>query len=79
MKKSQIDSHHTDVSRKYYDHRTNPCTKDCPDRKSECAKSCPKWAKYAAERAARYERNRLVYETEDVFRTPVKRDKRGQI
>lgn len=79
MKQNPIDSHHTDVSRKYYDHRTNPCTKDCHDRKAECAKTCPKWAKYASERAERYEHNRLVYQTEEVLRTPVNRDKRGQI
>ena len=79
MKKSPIDSYHTDVSRKPYDHRTNPCTKDCPDRKAECAKGCPKWAKYAAGRAERYEYNRLAYEIEDVLRKPVNRDKRGQL
>ena len=53
MKQNPIDSHHTGVSRKHYDHRTNPCTKDCPNRKAECAKTCPDWAKYAAGRAER--------------------------
>ena len=79
MKKSQIDSHHTDVSRKPYDYRDNPCTKDCPDRKAECAKTCPKWAIYAAGRAERYKHNKTVYDIENALRTPVNRDKRGQI
>lgn len=79
MKKSQIDSHHTDVSRKPYDYRDNPCTKDCPDRKAECAKTCHKWAKYAEGRAERYKYNKTVYDIENALRTPVNRDKRGQI
>lgn len=74
-----IDRKPTVVSRKYYDHRTNPCTKDCPDRKAECAKSCPKWAKYASGRAERYKYNKKVYDIESVLRTPVNRYKRGQL
>lgn len=79
MKQNPVDSHYTDVSRKHYDHRTNPCTKDCPDRKAECAKTCPDWAKYAAGRAERYEYNKMVYDVEHVLRPPVNRDKRGQL
>lgn len=74
-----IDRKPTGVSRKYYDHRTNPCTKDCPNRKAECAKTCPDWAKYAAGRAERYEYNKMVYDVEHVLRPPVNRDKRGQL
>ena len=79
MKHSPIESHHEDISRKHYDHRTNPCTKDCPDRKAECARTCPKWAEYGAERAERYRHNKMVYDIENALRTPVKRDKRGQL
>ena len=79
MKQNPVDSHYTDVSRKCYDHRTNPCTKDCPNRKAECAKTCPDWAKYAAGRAERYEYNQTVYDIEHVLRPPVNRDKRGQL
>lgn len=67
------------VSRKPYDHRTNPCTRDCPNRKAECVKTCPEWAKYASERAERYEYNKTVYEVEQTLRPPIKRDKRGQL
>ena len=66
-------------SRKPYDQRDNPCTRDCPDRKAECAKTCPKWAKYAAGRAKRYEYNKAVYDVQNALRTPVNRDKRGQL
>lgn len=69
----------TGVSRKPYDYRDNPCTKDCPDRKAECAKTCPKWAKYAEGRAERYKYNKTVYDIENALRTPVNHDKRGQI
>lgn len=66
-------------SRRAYDRRDNPCTKDCPDRKAECAKTCPKWATYAAGRAERYKHNEIVYNAEQMLRVPPNRDKRGQI
>ena len=73
-------SHNKQIdSRKPYDQRDNPCTRDCPDRKAECAKTCPRWAIYAAGRAERYKHNEIVYMTEDALRIPVRRDKRGQI
>lgn len=31
-----------------------PCSKDCPNRNAECHAHCEKWARYEAERNARY-------------------------
>lgn len=79
MKRTELDSAYSAEKRMPYDSRKNPCTKDCARRKAECARTCPDWTVYASGRVKRYEYNKMVFDTMETLRTPVSRDKRGQI